>query len=278
MRRIPLFFGTPAMAPSSHRGTLGGYRHEDSAFPVLGPVQAILYFRAVLQPSTMPSTGLSPCTTTISMTRKDCQFQVQCEQLDAKLEAYQHDGAKTILANMYVSEHSEWLKRLRHYLTNDVLMTEPTPAPKKHYYKRNFRTYYVDTFQPPTMVPYVTVLPQVKPTPYNYWIDAVIFVYGDSYTGSDFHNNATPQKPKCVRLSSYVKTMRISQSTQVNTTPLLDEHEILPIISGSQHIYQYLSHRKQHDAYTKFLFAEDITYLGYTSRQENKDSIGTFRA
>ena len=295
MRRSPLFFGTPSQP--SQCGTLT-YLHNESAFPALGPVQAFSpeqatssmssishrstpshnYLRAVLQPSTMPPTDLSPCAAKPSMSRKDCQFQVQCEQLDAKLEAYQHDGAKTILANMYASEHSDWLKRLRHCLTNDVPMTKPTPAPKKQYYKRSFRTYYIDTFQPPTMVPYVTVLPQTKPTPYNYWTHAAIFVYGDSHTGSDRHTNATTQKPKCVRPSSYVKTLQLSQSAQVNTAPLLDEHVVLPTISGSRHTYQYLTHRKQHDAYNQFLLSEDITCLGYTSLQKNKDSIGTFRA
>ena len=287
MRRIPLFFGTPFKP--SQCGSLA-YLHDDAAFPVLGPVQATCptssrssgqnYLQAVLASSQVPLSETSPCTTQTPMTRKDCQFQVRCEQIDAKIEAYQHDGAKTILSNMLSNEHTEWLKRLKYCLTNNVPMAKPIqPPPKKHYYKRSFRPVYVDTFQPPMPIPYVTVLPKVKPAPYRYWTDVAISVYGDSLPGHEADYNASPKKPQCVRPSSYVKTAnKFSPLFIPEVEPIWDEQGITSGISGSKHTYQYLSYHKQHDSCAKYLLMDDTTRLDYNLRYKNSDPTGTFRA
>ncbi len=229
----------------------------------------------------MPPSSLPSCTTKTSLTRRDYQFQVQCAKLDAKLETYQYEGAKTILATMLSNDHTEWLKRLQHCLTHNAPMTEPTPPPtKKHYYKRSFRTYYVDTFVPPVPVSFVTVHSNTKPKHYNYWTDAAIYVYGDSLPLSSSSNDPieNTRKPKYTRPSSYVKKPSwVPLRTSLEAESIPDENVTASRPFGSKHTYQYLSHHKQHDSYTKFLVEDDTLHLDYARRQSNYDSTGNFR-
>ena len=142
MRRVSLFFGTPAMPSQSMCGNIGSYTYNAAAFPVLDPGQVTstsstsseassrTYLQAALHSSTMTPTRSPFSNTQTPLTRRDHQFQVECTKLDAALESYQYEGAKIILANMLSNDHTEWLKRLQHCLASNIPMTAPVPPPK----------------------------------------------------------------------------------------------------------------------------------------------------
>ena len=116
MRCAPLFSGTPATPSPTACGSLRPYAFEPEAFPSLGPEQASsssnpriphtgLTFRQMLtkghNSSLTTPTSSSSMAHTLHCSRRNQQFQNQCATLDSKLEEYQYEGAKLLLATIH---------------------------------------------------------------------------------------------------------------------------------------------------------------------------------
>ena len=269
------------MPSSSNCGRLGGYQHDDSAFPVLGPVQAAsspeqahiggettgLMEKTYAQVVTKLKQPSNPIAHhrfgQYAPTRKDSQFQQKFDMVDQALESYQYTGAQALLSFMDPTLRDQWLLRLHDALSKHVPMcttsTTTSVIKKKPYYKRSFTPFFVEDAPPPLhQSTFVPKTPTFSFTPntakYNHWTDAAIDTYGDSSTTTTWP--IQPKKYRTPRPSSTVKVVPPKHQDSIPTPPIYPSTQRQ---NTSRHVHQFSTYDGVHMAYRKYLLDPETT-------------------
>ena len=291
MVRVPLLFGTPSS--SSCSGSLADlrptyYHHDEKAFPALYPTpitmnstRTLSYTHIALSFSTTTKTlPTLPCSLPPLSAQDDSRFETAISALDNRLEQYQFAGAKQLLSLLPADAHDKWLRKLHHSLKNNIPMASPLP-PKKQYYKTHFRPIFTDSLS----LPYASSTPNYDdvfraPTPkrYNIWTDRALA----TYAAFDFVPVFLQQKRRKVcRPSSFVRCKQhyLIQNTDSSTAAAPESVSLMS--PCSVHVFQFSTHRKQHQSYVRYVNDDTCGSLSYlTSRTPSppQDSVGSFRA